>query len=153
MLPKTARGHSATSTDVRYTARFRGHSGHQPSELSARPPALAVSLPVALLGGFEFFALPLFKLALALLGLGDLPPVDVPAAASGADRRSAFGGNPEAFAYSEPYRFWTFIGLFRPCRAHRATASDAEPWMRLLMNSGDAMIPVASGRHQDNNDT
>jgi hypothetical protein len=55
--------------------RFRGHSGHQPSELSARPPALAISLPVALLGGFEFFALPLFKLALALLGLGDLPPV------------------------------------------------------------------------------
>jgi hypothetical protein len=61
--------HSATSTDV------RAHSGHPPSELSARPPALAVSLPVALLGGFEFFALPLFKLALALLGLGDLPPV------------------------------------------------------------------------------
>jgi hypothetical protein len=52
-----------------------GHSGHQPSELSARPPALAVSLPVALLGGFEFFALSLLKLALALLGLGDLPPV------------------------------------------------------------------------------
>ncbi len=75
MLPKTARGHSATSTDVRYTARFRGHSGHQPSELSARPPSLAISLPVALLGGFEFFALPLFKLALTLLGLGDLPPV------------------------------------------------------------------------------
>jgi hypothetical protein len=54
---------------------LRGHSGHQPSELSARPPSLAISLPVALLGGFEFFALPLFKLALALLGLGDLPPV------------------------------------------------------------------------------
>jgi hypothetical protein len=53
----------------------RGHSGHQPSELSARPPALAISLPVALLGGFEFFALPLFKLALALLGLGDLSSV------------------------------------------------------------------------------
>jgi hypothetical protein len=32
-------------------------------------------LPVALLGGFEFFALSLFKLALPLLGLGDLPPV------------------------------------------------------------------------------
>jgi hypothetical protein len=31
------------------------------------------------------------ELALPLLGLGDLPPVDVPAAASGADRRSAFG--------------------------------------------------------------
>jgi hypothetical protein len=45
------------------------------SELSARPPSFAVSLPVTLLGGFEFFALPLFKLALALLGLGDLPPV------------------------------------------------------------------------------
>jgi hypothetical protein len=70
----TAQGHSATSTDVRY-GRFRGHSGHQPSELSARPPSLAVSLPVALLGGFEFFALPLLELALALLGLGDLPPV------------------------------------------------------------------------------
>jgi hypothetical protein len=55
--------------------RFRGHSGYQPSELSARPPSLAIGLPVALLGGFEFFALPLFKLALALLGLGDLPPV------------------------------------------------------------------------------
>jgi hypothetical protein len=52
--------------------RFRGHSGHQPSELSARPPALAIGLPVTLLGGFEFFALPLFKLALPLLGLGDL---------------------------------------------------------------------------------
>jgi hypothetical protein len=64
-------------------------------ELSARPPALAIGLPVALLGGFEFFALALFKLALALLGLGDLPPVDVPAATSGADRRSAFGGKPE----------------------------------------------------------
>jgi hypothetical protein len=55
--------------------RFRGHSRHQPSELSARPPALAIGLPVPLLGGFEFFALPLFKLALPLLGLGDLPPV------------------------------------------------------------------------------
>jgi hypothetical protein len=32
-------------------------------------------MSVALLGGFEFFALSLFKLALALLGLGDLPPV------------------------------------------------------------------------------
>jgi hypothetical protein len=29
----------------------------------------------------------------------------VPAAASGADRRSALGGNTEAFTYSEPYRF------------------------------------------------
>jgi hypothetical protein len=37
----------------------------------------------------------LLELALALLGLGDLPPVDVPAATSGADRRSAFGGKPE----------------------------------------------------------
>ena len=55
--------------------RFHGHSGHQPSELSARPPALGISLSVALLDGFEFFALPLFKLALPLLGLGDLPPV------------------------------------------------------------------------------
>jgi hypothetical protein len=55
--------------------RFRGHSGHQPSELSARPPALAISLPVALLGGFEFFALSLLELALALLGFGDLPSV------------------------------------------------------------------------------
>jgi hypothetical protein len=33
-------------------------------ELSARPPPLAIGLPVALLGGFEFFAL-------ALLGLGN----------------------------------------------------------------------------------
>jgi hypothetical protein len=54
---------------------LRGHSGHQPSESSARPPAFAIGLPVTLLGGFEFFALSLLKLALALLGLGDLPPV------------------------------------------------------------------------------
>jgi hypothetical protein len=46
---------------------FRGHSGHQPSELSARPPALAIGLPVALLGGLDLGPLPLFALALALL--------------------------------------------------------------------------------------
>jgi hypothetical protein len=32
---------------------LRGHSEHQPSELSARPPALAIGLPVALLGGLS----------------------------------------------------------------------------------------------------
>jgi hypothetical protein len=52
-----------------------GHSGHQPSELSARPPSLAISLPVALLGGLDLGGLLLLELALALLGLGDLPSV------------------------------------------------------------------------------
>src|SRR6266536_6473280 len=56
--------------------RFRGHSGHQPSELSARPPSLAVSLPVALLGGLDLGGLLLLELALALLGLGDGGGVD-----------------------------------------------------------------------------
>jgi hypothetical protein len=60
---------------VRYTAAIGGHSGHQPSELSARPPALAIGLPVALLGGLDLGPLALFALALALLGLGDLPAV------------------------------------------------------------------------------
>jgi hypothetical protein len=54
---------------------FRGHSGHQPSELSARPPSLAISLPVALLGGLDLGGLLLFKFALPLLGLGNLPSV------------------------------------------------------------------------------
>jgi hypothetical protein len=55
--------------------RFRGHSRHQPSELSARPSALAISLAVALLGGLDLGGLALLKLTLALLGLGDLSPV------------------------------------------------------------------------------
>jgi hypothetical protein len=42
---------------------------------SCWPAAFAGSLPVTLLGGFEFFALSLLKLALALLGLGDLFPI------------------------------------------------------------------------------
>jgi hypothetical protein len=54
---------------------FRGHRGHQPSELSARPPSLAISLPVALLGGLSLGGLLLLELALALLGLGDLSSV------------------------------------------------------------------------------
>jgi hypothetical protein len=98
--------------------RFRGHSAHQPSELSARPPALAISLPVTLLGGLSLGGLLLLELALTLLGLGNLPPVvfehapialcDVgPRRRFGADSRSPFGDNPEAVAYSEPYRFWT----------------------------------------------
>jgi hypothetical protein len=37
--------------------RYRGHSGHQPSELSARPAALAISLSVTLLGGLSLPAL------------------------------------------------------------------------------------------------
>src|SRR5258707_6940611 len=55
--------------------RKRRYSGHQPSELSARPPALAVRLSVALLDGLSLGGLLLFELALALLRLGDLPPV------------------------------------------------------------------------------
>jgi hypothetical protein len=54
---------------------FRGHSGHQPSELSARPSALAVSPSVALLGGLSLGGLLLFELALPLLGLSDLSSV------------------------------------------------------------------------------
>src|SRR5262245_5840902 len=42
---------------------------------SCWPAVFAGSLPVTLLGGFEFFALSLLKLALALLGLGDLFPI------------------------------------------------------------------------------
>jgi hypothetical protein len=65
--------------------RFRGHSGHQPSELSARPPALAVGLPVALLGGFEFFALPLFKLSSVVLHYATVTLLDVGALGRFAD--------------------------------------------------------------------
>ena len=59
------------------------HSGHQPSELSARPPALTIGLPLALLGGLCLGGLALLELALALLGLGDLPPVVLQYAAEG----------------------------------------------------------------------
>ena len=85
--------------------RFRGHSGDQPSELSARPPSPAISLPVALPGGLSLGGLLLLELALALLGLGDLPPVDVPAATSGADRSPLSGANRKTSAQSELYRF------------------------------------------------
>ena len=47
----------------------------------------------------------LLELALALLGLGDLPPVDVPAATSGADRSPLSGANRKTSAQSELYRF------------------------------------------------
>jgi hypothetical protein len=67
--------HSATSTDVRYTAAFAGTADISPASYPLGHPRSRISLPVTLLGGFEFFALPLFKLALALLGLGNLPPV------------------------------------------------------------------------------
>ena len=40
-----------------FCGRYRGHSGHQPSELSARPAALAISLSVTLLGGLSLPAL------------------------------------------------------------------------------------------------
>jgi hypothetical protein len=59
----SAQGLSATSTDVRYTGRVLGHSGHQPSELSARPPSLAISLAVTLLGGLDLGGLTLLALA------------------------------------------------------------------------------------------
>jgi hypothetical protein len=55
--------------------RFRGHSGHQPSELSARPPSLAIGLPVALLVGLSLGGLLLLELALAPLRLFNLPSV------------------------------------------------------------------------------
>jgi hypothetical protein len=62
--------------------RCRGHSGHQPSELSARPPAFAIGLPVALLGSLDLGGLTLLALAWRTGGddnrfLGALQPLDL----------------------------------------------------------------------------